>query len=127
MKLSEFSSVDRPMIAKFDDIGVEYEGVIVKEPCWREDPNNPDRLMLVVVLQTDLGMFYELRGRTQMPDVIAAAVSKAKADELEVGGGLWVRFVELRGKAKIYAATYVPPGGKPVDTVDPDDADQPPF
>ena len=108
MKLSDLAKGARPIFCRFDDPDDTHGGVIAKEPSWEEDNYNSDREMLVVRL-TSGGVPYELRARGQMIEAILAAVTAAKAEELESGGSLFVTFTEYRGKAKIYRAVYEPP------------------
>jgi hypothetical protein len=109
MKLSDFTSIDQPAIATFEETGDSHTGTIVKEPEWQDDPRNPDRKVLVIVLRTDQGIYRQINARTQMPDAIFNAVTRAGVEELAVGGRLTVTFSEYRGQAKIYTATYEPP------------------
>jgi hypothetical protein len=108
MKITDLAKGARPIFCRFEDIDDTYGGVIAKEPVWEEDNYNSDKEMLVVRLMSG-GAPYELRARGQMIEAILAAVVAAKAEELEPGGFLSVTFTELRGKAKIYHATYEPP------------------
>ena len=108
MKLSDLAKGARPIFCRFEDLDDTHCGDIVKDPVWQEDNYNSDREMLVVRLLSN-GVPYELRARGQMIEAIMAAVADAKADDLAAGGFLSVTFVEFRGKAKLYKATYEPP------------------
>jgi hypothetical protein len=109
MKLNQFSSAERPTLAKFPNFGDSYSGTIAKEPEWRNDPLNDGQQMLVVVIEHDNGVFYQINGRTQMPDAIRDAVIDADSEELEPGGRLTVTYAKDQGNAKIYTAHYEPP------------------
>ena len=109
MKRSEFSSLDRPRFATFSDIDDYYEGVIVTEPEWTEDPLDSRRRMLQIVIQDDAGVFWQLNARTQMPTAVDDALVAADVDEIVPGGRLGVRLVEMRGNTKVYKATYEAP------------------
>ena len=109
MKLNEFSSADRPVIAKFEELGDYFAGIIIKEPEWQDDPANAGKEMLVVVIQTDKGLYVQINGRTQMPRALMDAVADADVDEMVAGGHLTVTFIEWSGQAKIYKAVYEPP------------------
>jgi hypothetical protein len=112
MKLNAFSSVDRPTIAKFTDLGDSYTGTIATEPEWRDDPFKEHQQMLVIVIECGNGVFYQINGRTQMPDAIRDAMVDANCEELEPGGQLTVTYTRDAGNAKIYAAVYVPPAAE---------------
>ncbi len=109
MKLNQFSSPDRPTIAKFSDFGDSNGGIIAKEPEFQDDPLNDGQQMLVVVVAHDNGVFYQLNARTQMPDAMRDAVIAAGCEELEPGGRLTVTYSKNQGNAKIYTAEYEPP------------------
>jgi hypothetical protein len=142
MKLSDLAKGARPTFCKFDDVDATHAGVITEEPVWQEDNYNPDREMLVVILESN-GVRYELRARGQMIEAILAAAVDAKADDLAAGGFLSVTFTEYRGKAKLYRASYEEPDGDrcgcgdpreqigtaalEYDSNDPGDDDAPPF
>jgi hypothetical protein len=108
MKLSEIAK-GRPIICRFDDLDDSHGGVITKEPAWQENPYDSATEMLVVMLE-DKGLIYELRVRSQMVDAVRDAVAAAGAESLEIGGYLSVTFTGYRGKLKLYAAVYEPPG-----------------
>lgn len=109
MKLEDLSNPDRPITATFTEIGDSCSGWIASEPAWEADQFDTTKRVLVVVLRADTGVHYRLYGRTQMPDAIAEAVVEAKAEELEVGGKLTVKFVANKGNMKVFSASYQPP------------------
>lgn len=121
--------------AKFEAIGTTVGGVITEEPEMRQqndfDANEPafwpdgkPKMQLVVTVQTDLRdpevqdddgqrRFYV---RANLQKAVAAAVRKAKASALEVGGTLQVTYSADGAKSnprfnapKLYTATYTPP------------------
>ncbi len=106
MELAQFSNIGRPRFAKFDDFGDKYSGTVVLEPEWVTDPLDSDRQMLKILLQDDRGVYWQVNGRTLLPDAIFDALIAADADELQVGGRLEIEFVGMHGKAKIYSAVY---------------------
>ena len=108
MELAQFSNLYRPQFAKFDDLGDKYSGTVVLEPEWVTDPLDSDRQMLKIVVQDDRGVYWQINGRTLLPDAIFDALVAADAGELEVGARLEIEFVGMHGKAKIYSAVYEP-------------------
>jgi hypothetical protein len=109
MKLNEFSSADRPKIATFAELGDGYELTLAHEPEWVADSFNPDRKMLKIIGQDDHGVFWQINGRTQMPDAIVDAALAAGVEEIVPGGRLTVTWAESREKRKVYACAYAPP------------------
>jgi hypothetical protein len=114
MKRNQFSNLDRPRFATFNEIGDHIEGVIVNEPQWIEDPLNSERQMLKIVLQSDSGVYWQLNARTQMPTAIDDALEAAEVDEIVAGGRLAVELAEFKSTTKIYKATYTPPDDHPL-------------
>ncbi|OZE88058.1 hypothetical protein CH304_00365 [Rhodococcus sp. 15-649-1-2] len=121
--------------AKFEAIGTTVGGVITEEPEMRQQtnfdtdlpdfwPDGKPKMQLVVTVQTDLRdpqdpeddgqrRFYV---RANLQKAVAAAVRKAKATALEVGGTLQVTYSADGPKSnpkfnapKIYTAVYTPP------------------
>ena len=109
MDLAQFSNLERPRYARFDDLGTRYAGVIVEEPEWVVDPLDPDHQMLKIVIQDDRGVYWQVNGRSNLLiDGILDALIAADARGLEIGGHLEIEFVAVRGKAKIYTSVYEP-------------------
>jgi hypothetical protein len=107
MELAQFSNLERPRFAKFDDLGTLYAGVIVEEPEWVVDPLDPDRQMLKVVIQDDRGVYWQINCRTNLQvDSIFDALIAANADGLEVGARLEIEFIDWRGRSKVYRCVY---------------------
>lgn len=122
---------------KFPELGSEMDGIIVREPedrqardydsgkpaFWDDEKTQP-KMETVIILAID-GEEHALYASGRMAYAISAAIRDAGADDLAVGGRLWVKHHELgekKGKGKppkLYQAKYAPPA--------PRDDDEPPF
>jgi hypothetical protein len=95
------------IVATFEDLGDEIGGSLVGAE-WLPDDYQPGREVLRLTLHDD-GKDALVYARDGMRLAIIEAVLAAGEDELAESAYLTITFTGMRGRRKVYHASYEPP------------------